>query len=209
MKCLTDILALLPSLDQLLPITAVVAILIFLLKEFLEARRRKAVDTRKVQALKTVLARECQLNYYAISQLRNTLTEMRESGVTEDATRISLSKSAADGYVCMITDPDGHGTGSVLVGIQRDTFLKYLVEIAGLDQEFYSRCEIALDSLSEADHVYRSLVHGPEKHFPSTPENYYDGLVDYGLSELNDSITALEGLYLFCTGSALQRGKLR
>lgn len=99
----------------------------------------------------------------------------------------------------MITDPSGSGSGGVLVGIQRGIFLKYLVEIAGLDEGFYSKCEIALDGLSEADHVYQSLVHGPEKHFPSTPEGYYKGLIDYGLEELNDSIAGLQELYLVCT----------
>ncbi len=209
MKYLSDALAGLPSFYQLFPATALVAILIFLVKEYLEGRRRRAADARKVQALKKVLARECQLNYSAIGCLRDTLTEMQESGVTEDAARLSLSKSTAGGYVYMITDHSGSGLGGVLVGIQRDTFLKYLVEIAGLDEGFYSKCEIALDGLSEADHVYQSLVHGPEKHFPSTPESYYEGLIDYGLRELNDSIAGLQELYLVCTGSVLQQGKRR
>lgn len=209
MKYLSKVLDFLPSFWQLLPATALVAILIFFVKEYLEGRRRKSADARKVQALKKVLARECQLNFYAIGRLRDTLTEMQESGVTEDATRLPLSKSSAGGYVYMITDHTGSGSGGALVGIQRDSLLKYLVEIAALNEDLYSKCEIALDGLSEADHVYQSLVHGPEKHFPSTPENYYEGLIDYGLRELKDSIAALQELYLACTGSALLQGKLR
>jgi hypothetical protein len=209
MKFLSDLLSSLPSFRQLLPVTALIAILIFLVKEYLEGRRRKAADARKVQALKKVLARECQLNYSAIGRLRDTLTAMQESGVTKDATRLSISKSPAGGYLYMIKNSTGSGHGGMLVGIQRDSLLKYLVEIAGLDESFYSKCEIALDGLSEADHVFQSLVHGPEKHFPSTPENYYEGLADYGLGELNDSIAALQDLYLVCTGSVLRQGKLR
>lgn len=202
-------LAYLPDSSQLLPATALVAIIIFLGKELLEWLRRRAADARKVRALKKVLARECQLNYSAIGRMRDALTTMQESGITVDAARLSLSKSAAGGYVYMITDHRGSGAGGMLVGIQRDTFLKYLVEIAGLDEGLYLKCETALDGLSEADHVYQSLVHGPEKHYPSTLENYYDGLIDYGVRELNDSIAGLEELYLVCTGSVLQEGKLR
>ena len=209
MNYLSNVLASLPSFWQLLPATALVAILIFFVKECLEGRRRKSADARKVRALKKVLARECQLNFSAIGRLRDILTEMQESGVPEDATRLSLSKSPAGGYVYMITNHAGSGSGGVLVGIQRDSLQKYLVEIAGLNEGFYSKCEIALDGLSEADHVYQSLVHGPEKNFPSTPENYYEGLIDYGLRELSDSIAALQELYLACTGSVLQQGKLR
>ncbi|CAM5494537.1 hypothetical protein AFAE65S_03657 [Alcaligenes phenolicus] len=209
MEFLSDLLSSLPSFWQLLPATAVITILIFLVKEHLEGRRRKAADARKVQALKKVLARECQLNYSAIGRLRDTLTAIHGSGVTEDATLLSISKSPAGSYVYMITNSAGSSHGGVLVGIQRDSLLKYLVEIAALDKSFYSKCEIALDGLSEADHVFQSLVHGPEKHFPSTPESYYKGLADYGLGELDDSIAALQELYLLCTGSVLRQGKLR
>jgi len=133
---------------------------------------------------------------------------MQDSEVTKDASRLLISKRAAGGFVYTINSPLSSG-GGVLVGIQRDSLLKHLVEIAGLDKSFYLNCEHALDSLSEADHVYQSLVHGPEQHFPSTLENYYEGLIPYALSELDDSITALQKLYLICTGAELRRGKLR
>lgn len=209
MSFFNDVLTGLPSFDNFLPVTALVAVVIFLVREYLEGRRRKSSDARKVRALRKVLARECQLNYYAIDLLRDTLTEMQDVGVAEDAARLSLSKRPAGGYVFILTDLKGSKQGGVLVGIQRETFLKYLVEIAGLDERLYSKCEIALDGLSEADNVYQSLVHGPEIHFPSTNEDYYKGLIDYGIGELNDSINGLKALYFACTGSELQKGKLR
>ena len=101
------------------------------------------------------------MNLSAIDHLHYILTEMHKSGVPEDATRLSLSKSPAGGYVYMITDHTG--SGGVLVGIQRASFQKNLVEIAGLNEDLYSKYEVALDCLSEAEHVYPLLVHGPEK----------------------------------------------
>jgi len=109
----------------------------------------------------------------------------------------------------MITDDSGTISGGVLISIQKDYILKHLVEIAGLNESFYSKCEIALDGLSDANHIYQSLVNGPDKHFPYTPENYYEGLIDYGLEQLNDSIVAVQELFLACTGSVLEHGKLR
>ena len=209
MNCLSYLLSVIPSFSQLLPITAFVAILVFMTKEILEWRRRSAADARKIRALKKVLARDCELNYWAMTQLSDTLTKMRESGVSEDASRISISKRAGGGFLVMVEDGDGSGGGGMLPSIQRDALLKHLVEIAALDESFYAKCESALDGLSEADHVHQSLVHGPDKHFPSTPENYYEGLIDYGLGELNDSAAKLKNLYLACTGSELKRGKLR
>lgn len=209
MKFLSDILVAFPSFSQLLPVTAFVAILVFVAKEALEWRRRSTGDRRKVRALKKVLARDCELNYWAISQLRETLTQMEGSGVCEDASRLSISKRPIGGYAVMIKGDEGSGGGAVLPSIHRDTLLKHLVEIAGLDERFYAECEAALDGLSEAEHVYHSLVEGPEEYFPSTRENYYQGLIDYGLDELRDATASLKRLYLACTGSELKRGKLR
>lgn len=209
MKFINDLLSSLPSLSDLLKATGLIAILLFVIRECLEWRRRRAADARKVQALKKVLARECQLNYSAVDRLRDTLTEMRESGITEDATRLSIENDPSGGYMYMIKDAGGARHAGVLVGVQKDSIVKYLVDIAALDKSFYEKCDRALDGLSEADHVFQSLVHGPRKHFPSTAESYYDGLVEYGLRETADSVAALQELYFACTGSVLQQGKLR
>lgn len=206
---LSNILASFPSFDNFLPITSLVAIMIFLVREYMEGRRRKLSDSRKVLALKKVLARDCQLNYHAIENLRDTFIEIKGAGVDKDAARLSLSKREAGGYTYIITDLNGSYQAGVLAGIQRETLLKYLVEIAGLDESLYSKCEIALDGLSEADNVYQSLVHGPQKHFPSTAEDYYSSLADYGIDELKKSISGLKELYFVCTNSELKQGKLR
>jgi hypothetical protein len=208
MENLCDFLSVLPTFSQLLPATAFVAILIFAFKEYLEARRRNAADIRKVLALKKVLARDCQLNYTAIDRLIIVMTDIRDGGIYEDATRISFSTSPSGGHVYMLSGT-GSDHGGSLISIQRDALLKHLIEIAGLDEDFYSKCEKALDGLSEANHVYNSLVYGPPSHFPSSQENYYEGLVDYGLEELRKSVDALKELYLACTGKGLERGKLR
>jgi len=191
------------------PATAIIAIAIFFVKEFLEARRRKFADKRKIQALKKVLARECQINYLAIDRLNDALSAIQKAGISEDASRLVIEKSMAGGYLYDITSQIGSREAGILNNIQRDSLLKHLVEVAALDEKFYLTCETALDGLSEADHIFRSLVHGPAKHFPSTPENYFEGLAEYGLRELTDSLTALQVLYVACTGSVLQDGKLR
>lgn len=209
MKFPPEFLAILPDFSAVLPVTAVIAILIFVIREILEKKRRDASDARKVLALKKVLARECQLNYTAIIRLRDTLTEMQESGVSENASRLSISEHPTGRYSVMVTDAHGSGSGGALLGIQKDSLLKHLIEIAGLSESLYSKCELALDGLSEAEHVYQMLVHGPNEYFPSTPENYYDGVIYYGLGELDDSIASLRELYLVCTGSVLKQGKLR
>lgn len=209
MKCLSNFLANLPDFTQLLPLTAVVAILLFLTKEGLELRRRRAAEGRKLRALKKVLARDCEINFFAIQSLSRTLTEMRDYGVAEDASIFSITRESAGDYSYTLTTHEGAWGGGVLRSIRRDSLLKHMVEIASFDGALYSKCESALDGLTEADHVYLSTVHGPGGNFPSTKENYYDGLIEYGIEELERSTASLKGLYRECTGSELTKGKLR
>lgn len=198
-----------PDLSQWLPATAIVAVLVFATREILEWRRRSAADARKLRALKKVLARECELNYWQIDKLNEVLTGMREVDIQEDAARVSFAESASGGFVVTITSRDGNGWGGMLQGVQKDVLLKHLVEIAALSEQLSLLCECALDALAEAEHVFSSLVYGPEAHFPSTRENYFDGLIDYGLEELRKSSSAVKELYFSCTGLELTRGKLR
>lgn len=97
----------------------------------------------------------------------------------------------------------------MLLRIQKDVLSKHLVEIAALSEKLSPLCESALDALAEAEHVFNSLVYGPDAHFPSTRENYFDGLIDYGIEELNESALAVKRLYFSCTGHELIRGRLR
>ena len=192
-----------------LPITAWVALGVFVLREVLEWRRRRAADARKVQALKKVIARECELNYWSVDQLSDTLSEMRKIGAEKDASRFTLTTRAAGEVVVQLSDEDGSGHGWMLPRICTETLTKHLAEVAALDEEFFTVCEAAVGATAEADHIHRSLVQGPPAHFPSSRENYYEGLIGYGLKELQGVVAAIKALYLACTGTELTHGRLR
>lgn len=197
------------DISKIIPVTALVGILLFIFKEFIESRRRKAADRRKLRAVKKILTRECLINYYSVNNLREVFTLMQDARVSENSSRLSISERPAGGHVYMITDSVRHSCGGILNGVQKEVLLKCLIEVAGQDEDFYSKCETVVDRLSEADDIYQSLVHGPEIHFPSSPENYYEGLIDYAQGELNDVITALQDLHLSCTGHEITQVKCR
>ncbi|WP_157839622.1 hypothetical protein [Comamonas testosteroni] len=197
-------LTIMSDLSTIIPVTAVVTITLFGIKEFLEWRRRTAADRRKLQAIKKVLARDIELNYSSISNLNLMLNEIKNKKLSENAAEISITSRPAGGFVVR------YDRGSyVQHGIRKDNFLKHLVDIASLDESFYKECESALNELSEAEHILLSLVHGPGADFPSTPNNYYEGLADYGVQNLAKSTTAIKRFYQICTGSELLRGKNR
>lgn len=202
--CAADMLRNMSDLTTLLPITATVAITLFTVKELLEWRRRAATDKRKLLAIKKVLARDVELSYGAMSDLSELLTQIQKKKLDEKASELSVTSHPAGGFVVMF-----RGSGYIQRGIRRENFLKHLVDVASLDESFYNHCETAVDGLSEAEHVLLSLVHGPDRHFPSTPKNYYEGLADYGSDVLTASTEALKTFYQACTGTELKQGRIR
>lgn len=190
------------DLSTIIPVTALVAITLFGIKEFLEWRRRAAADTRKLQAIKKVLARDIEFNHRSIVDLSEILTEIKDAPVRDLASVLSITPDPSGGFVVIFLE-----NGYLQKGLRRENLVKHLVDIAALDESFYEHCNTVLDGVSAANHVLRSLVNGPDKHFPSTPHNFYRGLAEYGVDELARSREIIKNFYTLCTGSELPKAR--
>ncbi len=67
------------NLGEYLSATAVVAILLFLVKEFLEILRRRSEKNRKINAIKILLAEELEKNYWALVSIFRVLNTLKEA----------------------------------------------------------------------------------------------------------------------------------
>ena len=66
------------SFSSILPATVVAAVVLFVLKELFEGVRRYRGDQRKKQALRSLLARECELNHWTIKSIRDIVETIRD-----------------------------------------------------------------------------------------------------------------------------------
>lgn len=194
----------------LLPISALVAIGVFLLKEAAEYFRRRAADKRKLHALMMVIARECEINYWTIKSLQRILRELPGDSSTPGQIQLSVeTKPSGRPYAKIVSDDDGLETHIVIPEVSREFMSKHLVEVAALDADMFSVLEPAYDGLAEVAHVRESFVRMDDSSQLMPREDYLAGFRGYALDELDDAERALSKLYVFCTGRPLVNHRLR
>ncbi|TCA02427.1 hypothetical protein [Rhizobium leguminosarum] len=197
------------SLPTLISLPAAVysAIILFCVKEFLEWRRRRGADARKLSVYKRVLAHECERNYWLIKVLRDLA-----SGGQQWETPYRITTEASGRQSWGFYDPNGTlARGGSLPKVKLDTIERLAVEVAYVDGLLAEKVREALDSVLELQHLRNSAVdYGndqPGGHISAG--DLQEGFFDYALSELEDHYKSLSKLYLACTGKELRQHRLR
>lgn len=195
---------------SVLPITALIAIFIFVCKEVLEFIRRRSGDQRKLQALKALLARECELNLWTIKNLRRIFSEVHT--VENENPQISvevLRTPSGRPFARVISDDEGTELHIGIPKAHRELMSKFLLDVATLDKKLFEVMEPAYDGLAELEHIHESLLNVRDAPEFIGSSGYLEGLAGYALDEIQNVENALSSLYMHCTGKALTKHRLR
>lgn len=193
-----------------LPLTAVVAIVLFVSKELLESFRRLQADRRKIKALKDLLARECELNLWVVKSLRRIFSEIHTGENENPQVKIEIHhKPSGRPFVKVFSDDGGLETHMGVPKPHRELMSKFLLDVATLDRELFLLMEPAYEALAHLEHIRESLVHAEEDSELIGQDNYLEGLARYALEELNNAEASLAALYKHCTGNELTKHRLR
>lgn len=195
---------------SLLPLTALIAILVFVLKEALEFVRRRNADQRKLQALTALLARECELNLWSIKALRRIFSEVDTEGNENPQIKVEIQRTPSGRPFAKVVSHD-EGTESHLgiPKIHRELMSKFLLDVATLDRKLFEVLEPAYDGLAVIEHIRESLVTAQDAPEFMGPDGFIEGLAGYALDELLEVEDSLAILYKHCTGKALTKHRLR
>lgn len=196
--------------SALIPATAVIAIFLFVSKETLEFFRRRAGDKRKIEAIKRLLARECEINHWAIISLTKICTEISETLAEKTGEKfLVLKPTSGKFYLATVFENGKSGGESWVPEIRSEILTKFLLDIATLDKELALIAENAIDALAEADHVRDYLIDIERTPASLNPDLFRSGMASYSLGVLADVKSPLEALYKFCTGKDLIAHRLR
>lgn len=199
--------------SSILPVTTIIALIIFFTKETLEFLRRRVADQRRRRAIARFFARECELNLWTIRSLREILTEVSTEENPRPASSVSIHASGNGRPYAEVEKVYEDGTRSnghyPIPSVHRDMMAKYVFDTALLDKKLFESSETALDALAELDHIRESLLralHPPEF---MTHNDYLEAFSGYALDELLDVEKSLSELYLICTDKKLENHRLR
>jgi hypothetical protein len=194
-------------MNDIFPLTAVFAILIFVVKEIYELFRRKYVNTRKFNAIKKLLADEVEKNYWVIKALNSQLNNISKA---EDNEEYEIVSTVTKGFRLEYTNREtGLGGGSKIWEVSTGTFDRLIIDIAELDKKLFKLASEAYEGVSTIKHVSESLIENINDKFEDSNSGLIKTFCDYGIDELADAYIKLSNLYKFCTGKNLKDFKLR
>ena len=196
-------------------IAILVAVTVFLTREALEAQRRTKSRRRKVAAIKTVLARACELNHWTIKSLRREFASMPTDdepdfeGIPVSEFSVSFRR---DGRAFLVEKQDGKVGGSgPLLEARLEDLKAALLDVAELEPNLLPALDDAITGLEEVNHVRSSLIGylSKEDEFDVRYPGFFPGFVDYAREEIEDAFKALDALYRACTGNNLTEHRVR
>lgn len=190
-----------------LPVAAVTAIVLFLLRELFEYLKRRASDSRATKAFLMLIAHECELNNWSIKTTKNILASIQENIAANPETKFTL-QILRNGEMRFGFSRGDTGGGQGLFPPHTDMHKRVLVDAAKLDRKLYKLVRENLDEITELEHIQRSLVH-----YLTTDSEFdlahFDSFVEWALENIPPIEANLAETYRECTGKKLEVAKLR
>lgn len=196
----------------LVPASAFVAIGLFILREWLDWRRKSRARKAEIRALKQIFARECQLAWSICLQIKGICERFAPyEGPTMDACpfNFSTTTTTAGKVRYIITENGNPGSGGALSKPSVSTFSKHLYDISKLDDDFYEKAYSAYTSVIELKHFYDSLVDSEDTSRLLNINTAMIGFSGYALKGTAQIELNLKALYKYCAEKELTEGLLR
>ena len=199
-------------MQSFLPITALVAIILFAVKEIVEYVKKTRGNHRKIQAIKEILSEELERNLWTYKIMERTVKESME--ILENCRNPAFGiRRTATGEIRFWRKYDENeeleGSGHPLPEVKQDKYESVVLELAQLDSGLFNSARIAYDSLKELGHIRKSLIEtldGPEN---DGKGGIWEGFLTYARRELKDIYDAMNELYTLMKGQPLDRPRLR
>lgn len=189
------------SWGSVLPITAAVAIALFVVREGFDFVRRLLADRRRIYAFKIVLARECELNAWTVKVLKEIFSAIDAIENPQPTSKVSIKRSPNGEFYAVIASIDGGSWRSYNIpSPHRETMAKIFVDVATLDRALFAFMLPAYDGLAELQHLRDMLSKASDTDPELGEESFLQGLSGYGLKRLKEIDSALVGLYKHCSG---------
>ena len=202
---LDRVLAILTGAGYFLPATVIVAIVLFFVKELLEANRRRKANARKRLAIRRLIADEIERNNWTIKRLRNGISEL-EHAIDEPKSILSI-RTGVLGERYLRHEISGKLHSEFPIGkVHSEALSGSLLELAMIDEQIFDKALEASDATKELDHVLKSMI---ELVSNAAGPIVDDGFSEYALKEIANCEKTLSDFYKNITGRNLEGHRIR
>lgn len=186
------------------PVAVYSAIILFLVKEALEWRRRKRADDRKIRVYKMVLAHECERIHWFVKSMKDKALHVRRA---QGGYTVRSDESGRIRFVNMRTTVE-EGSSSMLPNVHEAAFEKYAIEVAYLDEQFAQKVRAAVQAALTLKHIRASVIDYADPEYEYASDGFYSAFWSYVDRELEATFEQVADLYMACTGNVLSNFSL-
>lgn len=187
------------TMTSLFPITATIAICIFIAKELIEFGKRRNEKIRKIAAYKMLVAEEMLKNAWSIRSMRDVLRALQEQ-----FEKILLEKSFSGSSYIVVERMSGKQS-TPLWPFHFSVFDRAVIDLAVLDKDLFNSVKEAYQALANVKHARTVLMD------MCNDDSLYDHIetfVGYAMSQMDVAEEKINITYRDCTGQELDQQKL-
>lgn len=181
----------------LIPIAVISAVLIFITKEFLEWRRKKRSNKRKLKAIYLLVTLELEENFAAIRMFGGCLSTVKRYYQGDEGGELSVTILPSKSKSITLTVDGDLVSGNKIPKVQSKVFKKKLEDIAQLDEKNFPAALDALENLKDLENIVQSLAD-----YVGTEDSIWlEGFADYANQTLDSSCYFLRRYYELIGGT--------
>ena len=189
---------------QIIPITVVVAVILFIGRELLDYFKNKKAKNRKVKVIKSLLSAEMEINHWVIESLIPIFTGIKKNWGIDD---YCVENSFTGKPVVRIERKNSSGTVSIS-DVSTSVYEKVAIELAELDEKFFEDAMSTYEELAAVRYFTDVLISEINNKDSHIHKDYMKQVLVAPIDQLEIAQKYVSNLYFSCTGKEMKGGRL-
>lgn len=186
------------------PITVIAAILLFTLKEVLEACRKAREKRREAKAIRALLVRECVKNIRQLSALQRIIVMLSGRTSEESPAKVRVETDKMNNKQIIVTYDviNPVEESSYFPCVTTESLRSHLLKSASVEKDLYNSMQNAYNNLSDARIILENMmllcVHAEQI------ELEISMFASHCINDVDKAIQSVQDLHVECTGTTYE-----
>lgn len=198
------------NLETIIPVTALIAILLFIFREVIDLIKKYKSKNAEVRTYKKLIARELEENLWTYKVVFRTIKEVKQHLEEFPNPHFSLIYTH-DARVLFRVRRMGEGTeltgGHSLVNTKHVVFDRIIIQLANSDASFFDLIQDAYDAILDLESLRNALIGYIQKEDPINVK-YIEGWFVYALEQEQEIFKKMDAAYQKCANKPLTEHRL-
>jgi len=145
---------------NLLPVTVVAAILLFILRELFDLFKKRSDKKRNIEAIKLLIADEIEKNHWSLKSLFMALSCLKEDFEENDKAvhYLHIARNGSEHFRAKEAPEDRYSASQSIPNFHTSMYEKLIPDIAALDKKLFIEIHSTYEEINELIHYRDTMV---------------------------------------------------